>query len=276
MTHALGARRSHPDKIARTAPAHLHPKIRAALATPLPSSVDLSPHAPPILDQGSTGSCTAHAIAAAVVITTGAAGKPLGFVPSPRLTYAATRAFERAAATPAGATLPELTDSGAEIADVMSVLSADGVRPMMGPTSDGRISDVEPANVNAEPAIEDLEVAATKPIVGPYTVDMAASNVSDVLAAALAAGIAIDIAFLCDSAFQALGPGDVAQAPDTSDPSAGGHSTCLDGYVTAADGTRQFWLRNSWSIAWGTSGRTLVSPAFIAALWEAWPVVVSA
>lgn len=277
--YKTGARRSHPSKIAAATPAHEHPVIKARLAAhldgsaPLPASVDLSSHWPSILDQNSTGSCTAHAIACAVTTSLGAAGKPLGFVPSPLSTYAATRARERATAAGVG-DLPALTDSGAEIADVITVLAEDGVRPMKAPSPGGFNSDVDSTNVLAEPDVQGLEVAAEKVLAGPYSCDPAAANASDVLAASLASGIAIDIAFECDDAFQALTSGQVAQAPVDA-PDDGGHSTALTGYVTNPDGTRNFWLTNSWTEQWATGGRVLVSPAFIAAMWEAWCIAIT-
>ena len=287
--YKTGARRSHPSKIAAATPAHLHPKIKAALdahaagTAPLPDSVDHGPLWPSILDQNSTSACTAHAIACALYTSLAAQGKPLGFVPSPLCTYAMTRALERAGAAPLDP-LPALTDSGAEIADVIAVLSQNGVRSMKAPSPQGFNSDVDPSNVLAEPDIQGAQEAALNLIAGPYTVDMTAANLSDVLAAALASGMALDIAFECDDAFQALAAGQVAQAPVDA-PDDGGHSTALTGYVTVSAevaaalgfpaGTRLFWLTNSWGTGWATEGRVLLAPSFVSAMYEAWPIAVT-
>jgi hypothetical protein len=271
VSFGRGARRSHPDKIAAATPAHEHPAVKRALAAAsLPTAVDLGQYSPMILDQGPTGSCTAHAIAGGIVVGLASQGSPLGFVPSPRLTYASTRARERALAAVGAPTLPTLTDSGAEIADVMAVIASDGVRPMQAPTSDGRYSDIEPANVNSEPAVLDIEIAAAHVLDGPYAVDLTAASAWNVMKAALAAGLEIDIAFFADTAFENLQSGQVAGAPDTSDPNGGGHSVRLSGYT--ADGNAI--LTNSWGSSWCNAGRCLVGPAFIAAIWEAWVVSV--
>src|ERR1700729_2786735 len=204
-----GARRSHPDKIAKATPAHEHPAIKKLLAdhasgaAPLPDSIDLGGYWPNILDQNQTGSCTAHAIACALYTSLAAAGTPLGFVPSPWNTYRATRAKERAVATMVGQALAALTDSGAEIADVMATIAEYGVKPMKVPSPQGFNSDIDSSNVNDEPAVQDLEEAGESLIVGPYAVDQGAENVFDVWAASLANKNAIDIAFECDDPFQA-------------------------------------------------------------------------
>jgi hypothetical protein len=282
VSFGLGAKRSHPDKIARAAPAHEHPLIKAALlghvsgTSPLPDEVDLDEFSPPVMDQGQSGACTAHAISGGIAGTMAAQGTPLGFVPSQDLQYKATRARERALVTAPGAPLPLLTDSGAEIADVIAVIAEDGVKPMAVPqTSDGRFSDVESDHVNDEPAVEGLEVAAQHVLDGPYAVDLTAANASDVLAAALASKMELDIAFFADTAFMNLGSGQVAQAPNESDQNGGGHSVRLNGYKKQADGTRRFRLRNSWGL-WCEGGSCWVSEAFIAKLWEAWVVAVKA
>ena len=261
---ATGARRSHPAKIAAATPGHEHPAIKARLAAhnagtaPLPASVDLGQYWPSILDQNQTGSCTAHAIACAITTTLGAAGKPLGFVPSPLCTYAATRALERAVAQPLGA-IPNLTDSGAEIADVIAAIAKYGVRPMKAPSPQGFNSDVDASNVLAEPDLQGLELAGQTVLAGPYYVDPASAGASDVLAASLAAGIAIDVAFLADDALQNIGPGQVVPAP-INGPDAGGHSVALTGYITNADGTRSWWLTNSWNAKLGDRGaRTMLA-----------------
>ena len=283
---ATGARRSHPDKLARATPARLHPAIKARLragTATLPESVDLGSYWPSILDQNAVGACTAHAIACCVTTAMAAAGKPLGFVPSPLCTYAATRAIERAAAIPGG-TLPALSDSGAEIADVIAAVSTYGVRPMNAPSPLGFNSDVDTSNVLADPDGFGLEVASEKLLYGPYSVDMTQPNASDVLAAALASNIPIDIAFECDDAFMQLGAGGIAVAP-IAGPDDGGHSVALTGYqpltaeqaasVGVPAGTRAFWLTNSWGTQWATAGRVLCAPSFVAALWEAWPTAIN-
>jgi hypothetical protein len=269
MNHGAGARRSHPAKLARAVMAHLHPDIAALLATTLPTGCSLSAWQPPVMDQGPTGSCTAHSLAGALSTACTKAGKPIGFVPSPREGYACTRAIERAAMTMPGVALPELTDSGAELADALASSANFGVCAIEAPTSDGRYSDVEPANVNAEPSFAQLEAAATSLVTGAYRLDLTAANASDVAAAALVAGFPLYVGFYVDSAFENMGPSDVAGAPNESDPNGGGHATYLCGYRTSASGAREFRLQNSWG-DWCDGGSCWVSVAWLRAAWEMW------
>jgi hypothetical protein len=276
MPFAKGAKRSHPSKLASKKPAASHPVIAAILAATVPASVDLGQWEPPRLDQGQTGSCTAHSLSGSTSTACRKAGIQLGFEPSPRETYASTRGIERAAQTPAGQPLPLLTDSGAEPADVFTACAQFGVAPMQGPTPDGRNSDIwsdadttaQPANVNNEVDANQLQAAGTTIVTGEYAIDPSAANVSDQVAAALAAGFPVYVAAFVDTAFEQLQPGQVAQPPNTNDPNGGGHAIYLSGYTTNADGTRTFILTNSWGTGWCDNGRCLVSEAWVKAAWE--------
>lgn len=272
---SLGLKRSAPHKLAARVSLAEHPVVRAALAaTSLPDSVDLAAFEPPVFDQGQTGSCTAHATTAGVATSFSAGGKPLGFVPSMDLLYKATRAYERALATPVGSPLPALRDSGAELADVYTVLGRYGVKAMAEAlTSDGRFSDCEVATVNDEPDVSALIASGQKLVVGPYGVDPSTANVSDVLAAAIVAKIPLGTAEFVDTAFEQLQAGQVAGAPNQSDPNGGGHATLLTGYRPNPSGVgRQFKLRNSWGASWCDEGYVWVSPAWLAAVWELHPL----
>ncbi len=269
MSFGRGGRRSHPDKLARAKLASAHPLLSVAP----PSSADLSPHCPSILDQGSTGSCTAHSLCAAVATAAAIAGVELA-LPSPDVEYKVTRALERAASVPPSVLLDPLTDSGAELADAISVMATAGVAPM-GPSAEGRFSDVDPATVNNEPDLTRLEAAALTVVTGDYRAAGQGQQLSDQLAAALAAGFPIYVGFFVDSAFEALQPGQVAPAPNADDPNGGGHAVFLTGYTTAADGTRTFTLRNSWGSGWCNGGTCLVGQAWLDAAWEFWVIDVT-
>jgi C1A family cysteine protease len=158
----------------------------------------------------------------------------------------------------------------------MTVGNTFGVAPMQGPTPDGRNSDIwteqdttaKPANVNNEPDAIQLQQAGTTLITGEYTIDPNANNVSDLVAAALSAGYTVYTCFFCDSAFEQLQPGQIAQVPDQNDPNGGGHAVYLSGYTTNADGSRTFILSNSWGNGWCDNGRCLVSEAWLKAVFE--------
>ena len=276
MKHSLGARRSHPAKLLSKKPAISHLKIAAILASTIQPSVDLAPFEPERLDQGGSGSCTAHSFSASVSTSCRKAGNALPFEPSPRETYAATRGIERANSTQNGQPLVPLTDSGAEPADVMTAGVTYGIAPMQGPTPDGRNSDIwsdqdtieKPANVNNEPDGVQLQQAGTTIVTGEYIIDQTAKNVSDQVAAALSAGYTVYTCFFVDTAFEQLQPGQIAQAPDQNDPNGGGHAVYLSGYITNADGSRTFILSNSWGKSWCDNGRCLVSEAWLAQVYE--------
>lgn len=281
MNYFGGARPSARAKLDARADVRTHHEVQARLMAhvngnvKLQPSVDLAIYQPPIYDQGPTGSCTAHSGSGSVATAFSAAGMPLGFIPSPDLLYKITRALERAHATPAGHALPGLTDSGAELADVVAVLSRYGMKSMSAPTPDGRQSDVTLDGVNLEPDLTALEMAGDHTIAGAYAIDTKASDASDVIAAALMSGIPVLVAFYVDSKFEQMGPNDVAGVPDESDPNGGGHAVYLSGYRTNAAGAREFRLTNSWGSAWCDVGRCWVSEAFINAMWEAWPMAVA-
>ncbi len=84
--------------------------------TPLPSAADLRPLCPPVVDQGSIGSCTANSSSSAMAFLERQAGNDKLY--SRLFIYAMTRTLEGT---------PLMEDSGAEIRDVMRALSTFGV-----------------------------------------------------------------------------------------------------------------------------------------------------
>lgn len=290
----LAARRSHPDKLAKTQPAHTHPEIApriTAAAFALASAVMvLVAFVCARLNQGQSGACTAHSFVAALATRLGFVSQELQtIVDSPKEVYATARAWERAAGTPLGA-LPPLTDEGAELADVIASVAVFGVTPMVGQTPDGRRSDVwttadvagipnaPPANVNDEPDGAQLENAAGDPLSGAYTIALSLPSAVQTAVASLQSGYTLYFGFFCDSAFQALQFGEIAQAPNTNDPNGGGHAVFLAAARPSptVPGTVEFLLVNSWD-GWAgaiaqNDGMVWVSQAFFLAGWECWVV----
>ena len=271
---AKGCKRDHILKIANKLAGRTQPEIATALAADLPPSADLSGFSPPILDQNSTGSCTAHSVSGATYTALAAARRPLSFIPSPREIYAATRALERSSVTPVGAPLAALSDGGAQLADVAQAIGRYGVKPIAAPSPQGFNSDVDPSNVNDDPDLEGLELSGTFLVAGEYLIDSSASDVSDVVAAAIASGLPVWTAFFCDTAFEDLKPGQVAGVPNYGDSEGGGHAVYLSGY-SGPKGTRVFTLTNSWGPDWCDKGRCLVSEAWLAATWSLYPMAVT-
>jgi hypothetical protein len=210
-----------------------------------------------------------------------------------RVLYAAARARERAAATQVGSPLQPLTDTGLETADLVAVFSEYGVMDRLstpglvgGLTPDGRFSDIwgpqdvssvspsVPPNVNDESNLKDLEASGRRLIVGQYGINLSGDNSEDLLAAAIANNIPVQMAFFCDTAFQQLQPGQVAAPPNMNDSNGGGHAVYLSGYQTQTDGSRVFTLSNSWGLGWCNKGTCLVGSAWLKAAWEAWPYAI--
>jgi hypothetical protein len=287
---ALGAKRSTSSKVSHRVSASLHPRLAAALHAGIKGSGSLESFAPSILDQGSSGACTAHSFSVATVIaiacaaSRGTAPSPLGFVPSPRELYAATRAIARAAATPIGAHEQALGDVGAELPDVATAGREYGLKPMQGPTPDGRNSDVWTpldvgtaiaSNVNDEPDVLGLEAGQTRLVDGEYSIAPATADGPELLAASIDAGIPCWAGGFVDSAFMRLGAGDVMGAPNPNDPNGGGHAFVFPAYRTASTGRLEFRLRNSWGLSWADGGSGWVSEDFVRALWELWPFAVA-
>jgi len=278
--YQLAAKRSHPSKLALTRPATSHPLIRARLGNPANSS-GLQPFLPERLDQGQSGSCTAHSFAGGVATRCAFAKVAPSFVPSPLEIYATTRAVERAVATSVGA-LPPLTDSGAELADVILSVSTFGVAPIKAPTPDGRNSDIwtsadtaaQPPNVNNDPVAMDLESAAPDVLAGAYTIDLTAPSAVQTAVAALSSGLPLYCGFFVDTAFGQLQAGQIAKAPNTNDPNGGGHAIFLADFrpSASAPGTTEMLLVNSWGAGWCDNGTVWVSQAWFLAAWEAWPL----
>lgn len=268
--YGKGLHRPDPAKLARRLHASLHPKL-GALAVPS-GSASLTPC--PRLDQGQTGTCHAHSAAGAIWTERNAAGKPLGFIPSPRLIAALTYATVQGPADQRQA----LQDTGADLNDDAAALRTYGIAPMQGPTSDGRNSDVEndpPDNSFPEPDASRIVVAGADLITGEYQIPVD-SDAPRLCALALDAGIPIWVGFFCDRAFENLGQNDVAQAPNQSDPNGGGHAVFLSGYRTNQAGELEYLLINSWSNSWCADGTCWTSSAWLLACWSLFPMAISA
>ncbi len=298
-----GAKQSDAHKLERLVDLLHHPAIRAAFEARksgnvlLPDSVDLSSHGPitfspdtdGILDQGGEGDCEPSSGSACMVTAASAQGSPLPFMPSVLTPYAGARAEERALATPVGQPVPTMRqygDTGLQTADLVNFYAKYGVTDRLltpglvnGLTPDGRFHDVwsasdtgNPAldNVSDEPNMQTLIASGRRLVLGPYSIDLTKGNASDVLAAALAANIPVQMAFFCDQAFQRLQAGQVAAAPNLGDTTGGGHAVFINGYRMLA-GSRVFVLVNSWSKGWCAGGTTLVGDAWLGGAWEAWP-----
>jgi hypothetical protein len=272
-----GLLQSHPSRSNWRLKAELHPAIAAALAAGPIGEGDLRAFLPPRrFDQGQSGTCFAHAKAACQYGAAAIAGTPLLFVPSPLLIASCTYADVRAAATPVGATLPGLTDTGAQLEDAAA---ADkwGVGAM-GVQIAGRdgLSDVpdDPAdNAFPQPNLAQLVPAAGKIMSGEYSVAVN-DQAPKLLAACIDAKVLVWDGFFCDSAYENLKSGEVAGVPDQSDPNGGGHSELVSAYRTSTvNGSTvlEYYKTNSWGDSWCEGGGCWCSEEHVMAEWNLFP-----
>jgi hypothetical protein len=206
-----------------------------------------------ICDQGQTGSCTGHGSAQGLYTSFAASGDPLGFFPSPLAIYQLGRI--EGAGNPA---IP-LADNGAQPFFVMQGLNSYGVRPM-GPSVDGRVSDVSTANVNTRPLLSQLEDEGLTLVTGEYRIDPQDEGPSGAIAqicSCIAQGTAVGLGFQVDSDFEdwlpTMGPMNTYNATNYQ----GGHWVCItsyDNFDPSAPEKTVLRGANSWSRSWGSNG----------------------
>jgi hypothetical protein len=215
----------------------------------IPDVTMLDPWAPAVMDQGQTGSCTGHSPASALYTAFNVIGQPLPWVPSPAGIYRVGRAIDRPnTSTP-------LTDDGAEPNQVFRSINEFGVHPIQAPTSDGRYSDADPATINDEPSLGELEADAVTCIVGDYGITSTGTQRVDDVCSAIANKHPVTVAIAGGSnTFQAYSGGVLGPIEETLD-----HYVWLYGYETVANGSRVFHGRNSWGRDWGISGDFMLS-----------------
>jgi Papain family cysteine protease len=228
-TRYYGWKRDRPDDRDRFLIDHVE------LPEAVPAAVDLRTTgnlADPVFDQGQLGSCTANAIAAALMYVQRATRLP-EFVPSRLALYYAERVIE---GTPD-------QDSGAELRDGLKVVAGQPgyVAEAEWPYDVARFAVAPPAAVVADEAKD----RATKYM----RVDVDLHQMK----AALAAGFPVVIGF---DVFQGIESDQAAQTgevpmPGPGEQPIGGHAVLLVGY----DDARQRWtFRNSWGPGWGDAG----------------------
>jgi hypothetical protein len=266
LSFSRGLHRSPPEKVAHRLGAHL-----LGLGAVPKGAASLTPCQR--MDQGQSSTCHAHSAAGAVWTACNAKGRPMTFVPSPREIASTTYADVRAAATPPGQPLPPLQDQGADLQDDATAMAKWGVCPM-GATV-GRFSDVPDDNGYGfpEPVVSELQIAGQDLIGGEYQIPVDDSAPTTV-ALCLDAGIPIWLGTFVGSAFENLGATGIAQPPDESDPKGGGHAMYISGYRTAADGSFEFRVENSWGSGWADGGAVWASSAWLKACWSLWPMAV--
>lgn len=200
-------------------------------AAALPAHVDLSPLMPAPYDQGSLGSCTAHAIGGSIAYERGQQPHlPRWFTPSFLQIYYCERALE-------GTTHD---DAGAYIRDGAKVTAQIGVAPASAwPYDESKFAKRPPKSVYR---------AALDTRVTSY---MRVSQTKNDIRAVLAAGDTIVFGF---SVYESFESAEVARTgivpmPKPHESMLGGHAVLGAGYDP-----RGVLARNSWGGDWGRGG----------------------
>lgn len=255
-----------------------HPTTAAA---PSPLAAALSAFIRWILDQGKTESCGGHGTSQLIYVALAALGILLPGLPSPWDIWANVRAKED------GGTGP-LADEGIDPVDLIDILVAEGIElmavlpdgsPKLSP--DGRVSDVwsagdvagipnaPPANDGARPTAKDDEASQARIVVGVERLDPAQADFEDQVASSIANDKApVGVGIHATAAFEAWGdsvtPGKAPLADATGFSGTDGHWVGVYDYRTESDGSRSFWIANSWG-AWGECGGIWVTGAWLRA-----------
>jgi C1A family cysteine protease len=203
----------------------------AAAPIELPAKVDLTPHCPPVVNQGSLGSCTACAIGALYEFvqrreTTGF------FMPSRLFIYYNERVMEDTVAV----------DAGARIRDGMKSVNKTGVCPEPDwPYIVSKFAKKPPTDCYTEAS--EHKVISYKRL----TLELGQ------LKTCLAEGYPFVFGF---TVYESFASTDVAQTglvpiPTKEEKVRGGHAVVCVGYD---DAKSCFLVRNSWGSAWGLEG----------------------
>jgi hypothetical protein len=228
--------------------------MRGLVTAPAPANLDDTAHAPPVFDQGPTGSCEGHASSGCTAMVFTKQGEALPWIPSMLDTYTLARCIDRG--DPNGGAL---WDSGTMTSSVIAAYADFGISGMRARASDGRFSDCDPATLNAEPDLLQLERDALKLVIGAYQItSVGAQRLADVKAAQVN-GFGVRIDSFVDTAFEEWTAGSAPfGAPNYADQNGGGHALYLVGY----QGNNMI-VRNSWGRDWGDGGNIIVAPAFL-------------
>lgn len=222
--HGLGWRPDLPDIRDWQLPARLR-------VASLASSVDLSPNCSPVRDQGQLGSCTGHAIAAAIEYLRRIDDDHRSTIYSPLWIYYEERVLENSVES----------DAGAYIRDGIKVVNKIGAPP------ESRWPYIE-TKFTKRPNKSSYRDAERWRLGAYYR----CNTLTEVLMA-LASGKPVVGGFsVYHSMFtDAVNKSGIIPMPDTRDILLGGHAVCFIGYDLAA---RLVHFKNSWGEGWGRKG----------------------
>ncbi len=207
----------------------------------IPTKFDLSSLCPPIYDQGSLGSCTANAIAAAIQFERNKQNLLPDFIPSRLFIYFNERSMENSINS----------DSGAQIRDGIKSISTLGDCP----------EKEWPYNV---------EMIAKKPSKKCYrdAIKYKTLKYQRVLQSlsqmkgCIASGYPFIFGFSVYAGFENKSVADTGtlQMPTSKETLLGGHAVVAVGYD---DKSQRFTVRNSWGASWGLNGYFTMPYAYL-------------
>ena len=204
----------------------------AALAKPVPTSVDLRAQCPPVYDQGELGSCTANAIGGAFEFELMKQKLPV-FTPSRLFIYYNERVLEGHVKD----------DSGAQIRDGVKSVATVGVCD----------ETAWPYLVTkfAKKPTKSLYTKAKKNLAIQYT--RLNNTAINELKTCLASGNPFVFGFTVYQSFEGdkVAKTGVLTMPTKTESAIGGHAVMAVGYD---DAKKAFIIRNSWGDAWGEKG----------------------
>jgi len=206
-----------------------------------PSTVDLRPHCPPVMDQGQLGSCTAHGITGALRYELMQRAGQCDIALARLQLYYDERVIEGSVND----------DAGAEIRDGIKCCAKNGVgRESLWPYNIAKFKQKPPAAVYKD-AVQFEALNYERVTVG-----------ASYLKAALAQGYPVIIGISVYDSFESAEASATGMIPmpATNEAVAGGHCMYVVGYGQKVN---RFTVRNSWGADWGDHGDCYIPEAYL-------------
>jgi C1A family cysteine protease len=204
----------------------------------LPKSVDLRPNCPPVIDQGSIGSCVGCAVRSAFAFVSRRQGQI--FDPSALFVYYNARLIDGA----------EGWDAGAYIRDGIKAINLYGACSLK--TWPYRVG-----KVTSKPVVKAYREAEEHQTLAYSRVDNTDVNQ---IKARLAEGFPVVFGFTVYESFERIGANGKMPMPKPSETPLGGHAVLAVGYD---DKSERVLCLNSWGKRWGDAGYFTMPYEFI-------------